>query len=212
MQINYKFKNKNLLAQATTHSSVVKNKLQSNERLEFLGDRVLSLSLSHFLFEKYAADDEGFLAKRHAMLANADTLYNLAKKINLDADIKTSFKVDAKNGQDKNILPDAMEALIGAIYLDSDFNTALDFIIDLYGDLLMVAQNPPQDFKTKLQELTQSKYREIPTYEVVSVIGPDHHPEFTVKVTIRKFSATGTGETKKIAEQNSAKDLLKKFS
>ncbi|MDR2934173.1 MAG: ribonuclease III [Rickettsiales bacterium] len=212
MQINYTFKNKKLLDHALTHSSSVKNKLQSNERLEFLGDRVLSLSLSHFLFEKYPSDDEGFLAKRHAILANADTLYKLAKKIELDTDIKTSFKINSENGQDKNIFPDAMEALIGAIYLDSDFDTARQFVVDLYGDLLTTVQEPPQDFKTKLQELTQKKYKETPLYELIDMTGPDHHPSFKVKATIKKFSTTGTGETKKIAEQSAAEKLLQKIS
>jgi len=209
MILGYKFKNTDLFDLAMTHSSMVKDKKLSNERLEFLGDRVLSLCLSKYLFNEYPFDNEGDLAKRHASFACADTLYNIAKNIYLDYSIKTSFSIDPDSKHDKNILADAVEALIGAVFLDSNFDTVYKFVIDLYGGMLSDLQTPPQDFKTKLQELTQSKYHQTPTYEIISTEGPDHCPKFNVKVTIKSFEAFGFGVSKKLAEQSAASNLLK---
>ena len=209
MILGYKFKNTDLFDLAMTHSSMVKDKKLSNERLEFLGDRVLSLCLSKYLFNEYPFDNEGDLAKRHASFACADTLYNIAKNIYLDYSIKTSFSIDPDSKHDKNILADAVEALIGAVFLDSNFDTVYKFVIDLYGGMLSDLQTPPQDFKTKLQELTQSKYHQTPTYEIISIEGPDHCPKFNVKVTIKSFEAFGSGVSKKLADQSAASNLLK---
>ena len=209
MILGYKFKNTDLFDLAMTHSSMVKDKKLSNERLEFLGDRVLSLCLSKYLFNEYPFDNEGDLAKRHASFACADTLYNIAKNIYLDYSIKTSFSIDPDSKHDKNILADAVEALIGAVFLDSNFDTVYKFVIDLYGGMLSDLQTPPQDFKTKLQELTQSKYHQTPIYEIISTEGPDHCPKFNVKVTIKSFEAFGFGVSKKLAEQSAASNLLK---
>jgi len=212
MILNYKFKDKDLFDQAMTHSSSVKDKILSNERLEFLGDRVLSLCLSTYLFSTYTSDSEGDLAKRHALFACADTLYQIAKNIHLDDTIKTSFVINSESKHDKNVLADAVEALIGAIYLDSDFDTVYKFVISLYDNLLIDLQKKvPQDFKTQLQELTQAKYHQIPIYEIISVKGPDHNPEFNVKVSIQTFVAYGCGTSKKLAEQNAAKNLLEQI-
>ena len=212
MKINYEFKNNKLFECAMTHSSSVRNKILSNERLEFLGDRVLSLCLSTYLFNNFPMENEGNLAKRHAIFACADTLYKIAKNIHLDHFIKTSFILNIESKHDKNVLADAVEALIGAIYLDSNFDTVYKFVIDLYGDILLNNQTPLQDFKTQLQEITQSTYHQIPTYEIVSVDGPDHNPKFNVKVSIKNFTAYGFGTSKKMAEQNAALNILNKLN
>ncbi len=208
MILNYKFKDNYLFDQAMTHSSSVKNKIFSNERLEFLGDRVLSLCLSTYLFNKYKSDSEGDLAKRHALFACADTLYKIAKSIHLYKFIKTAFVIDLESKHDKNVLADAVEALIGAIYLDSNFETVYKFVISLYDNLLLDQKIAPQDFKTQLQEFTQSKYHQIPIYEVISITGPDHDPKFDVKVSIQLFISYGSGTSKKLAEQDAAHNLL----
>lgn len=216
MKLNYVFNDKSLLKNALTHSSSVKAKIGSNERLEFLGDRVLSLAISDYLYKHFKNETEGSLAKRHAFLANANTLYEIANKIELSHDITASFSLDKddlikQNIKDKNIMADAVEAIIGAIYLDSDFKTAYDVIIDLYGDLLHNQGKPPQDFKTKLQEVSQSKFAKIPEYSVVKITGPDHSPEFTVMVKVNSRQAIATGASKKEAEQKAAEILIKDF-
>lgn len=213
LKINYKFKDEKLLRQALTHSSSVTRRQMNNERLEFLGDRVLGVIVADLLYKKFCNESEGDLAKRHAVLVCAKSLALVGERVGLYEVVRVSRSLEAK--KNKNVLADAMEAVIGAVYLDGGFKTVFDLVSELWKDLIEEAKEPPQDFKTLLQEATQADTKELPEYEVLGIAGPDHKPKFQVKVSVGDVNATGEGRSKKVAEQDAAKEFLKimgKFS
>ncbi len=207
-KLKIKLKNKNLLHRAITHKSANKN--NNNEKLEFLGDRVIGLVLSKKLIELYPQENEGILDKRFATLVNRDTCSSIAWKIGLQnylilGDTKKKIKED-----DKKILSDACEALIGAIYIDQGYNFIENFVLQSWNYHLKKSNITILDSKTKLQEYSLKLYKKLPIYKMIYSKGPKHNPTFKVVVSIKGSKQfVGTGNSIQEAEQNSAKNLLK---
>ena len=210
-KINYKFKNKSLIDLAFTHSSF-KNKINKNyERLEFLGDRVLSLVISEDLFLKYSNENEGALSKRLSDLVSKQKLLEVANEISIKEMLKMDQfeKRNLKLKKNISILSDVCEALIGAIYLDTDLENAKKFISKYWKKKISKNILPPQDPKSLLQEVAQKKGLNLPKYILKNKEGPPHNPRFEIEVFlkgIRKFSAIA--KTIKIAEINAAKKMV----
>jgi ribonuclease-3 len=217
-QINITFKNKDLLRQAFTHRSFInENKHSSyehNERLEFLGDAVLELATTSFLFKKYAKRDEGALTSFRAALVNTNTLSEVASKLGFNEFLLLSKGESKDTGRARQyILADAFEALIGAIYLDQGYDAAYTFIeknlLHLTDDI--VKTGSWIDAKSYFQEKSQEVLSATPAYETVSEEGPDHNKYFTVAVKVKEETiATGRGKSKQEAEQEAARSALEK--
>ena len=212
-KIGYRFKNYKLLKQSMTHSSYANehriNKLTNNERLEFLGDAVLEIITSEYLYKNYPKLHEGDLTKMRASIVCEQTLALSSKEIDLGKYLFLGKGEELTGGRERNsIISDAMEALIGALYLDGGFEGAKNFI-DKY--ILCDIKNKQlfYDSKTILQEVVQSDYSEELQYVVVAEEGPDHDKSFVVKAMIgEKEIGMGKGKTKKAAEQQAAYDAL----
>lgn len=213
--IDYSFKDKGLLNLAMTHSSYAnehnKSKLENNERLEFLGDAVLELTVSSFLYNEYKEVNEGELTKTRASMVCEQTLFLCAQDIELSKYILLGKGEEATGGRKRpSVVSDAMEALIGAIYLDSGLESAKRFI-NMY--ILKDIENKKLffDSKTILQEITQGKHMGNISYDLLGESGPDHNKIFTVALKINdKVMEEGRGKTKKAAEQEAAyKAILK---
>ena len=212
-KIGYRFKNYKLLKQSMTHSSYANehriNKLTNNERLEFLGDAVLEIIPSEYLYKNYPKLHEGDLTKMRASIVCEQTLALSSKEIDLGKYLFLGKGEELTGGRERNsIISDAMEALIGALYLDGGFECAKNFI-DKY--ILCDIKNKQlfYDSKTILQEVVQSDYSEELQYVVVAEEGPDHDKSFVVKAMIgEKEIGMGKGKTKKAAEQQAAYDAL----
>ncbi len=210
--IGYEFKDEHLLRQALTHSSYANEKhlkkLSDNERLEFLGDAVLELTSSEFLFTHYPKLTEGQLTKLRASIVCEPTLAMCTEEIHLGDYLFLGKGEDQTGGrQRKSVLSDAMEAVIGAIYLDGGFANAKEFVLKY---IMTDIENKHlfYDSKTILQEVVQGEHEQL-SYELLGETGPDHDKSFTVGVIIgNKQIATGTGHTKKAAEQEAAYQAL----
>lgn len=219
-KLQYCFRNKQLLYEAMTHKSVLSADFKAlpwNERLEFLGDAVLSLSVSSLLWRELDDQvDEGVLSRKRASLVSEASLASIAKEIMLGDCllVSRSEKTDApQNLIRDSLLADGLEALLGAIYLDADFNTVCLVIHKLLTNRLSEDfEETYCDYKTQLQEIVQAKTRLTPSYEDVSAQGPDHNKTFKVAVTIKdKRIAVGSGSSKKRASQEAAKKALIKL-
>ncbi len=207
-KIDVKFKNKNLLIQSLTHRSFNPN--INNEKIEFLGDRVLGLIIAKKLLEIYPEEKEGVLDKKFASLVNKKTCLEIAKQINLDQYIKTFNNSNKKIKIEDKIISDSCEALIGAIYLDKGFAIVEKTILNLWNNHIEKSVITEVDAKTKLQESTLKKFKKLPLYKLISNTGPRHKPIFKVGVKLpnsKYFIATG--KSKKEAEQNAAIECLK---
>lgn len=205
MKLNYEFKNNELLNLALTQSGI--DAKHNNERLEFIGDRVLGLSVAAMLYDMYPTEAEGNLARRHAFLVSTDTLARVALDIELDKQLRHGHMT---GGKTNHILANAMEAVLGAIFLDSGFDTACKIITDIWRDLASAEITAPKDAKTTLQEYVQKNgHGDLPVYEYDEPTGASHNPEFKVTVTALGKSATGIGASKKLASLNAAEKLLK---
>lgn len=206
--MRHSFVRPELLDRALTHRSISgtrKGKVaaaradETNERLEFLGDRVLGLIIAEALLEQFAAADEGELAQRLAALVAEPTLVAVARAIDLGAHVKAApgqptTAIDA-------ILADACEAIVGAIYLDGGHASARAFILRHWSRHIADAKTPPKDSKSALQEWAQGRGLPLPTYRQVDRTGPDHAPEFTVSVAVDGFAEErGVGKSKQFAE------------
>ena len=207
-KINIKFKNKDLLAQSLTHKSF--DTIKNNEKIEFLGDRVLGLVLAKKLLDIYPEDKEGVLDKKFASLVNKKTCLEIAKNINLDKFILTFNPNNKKIKIEDKIVSDSCEALIGAIYLDKGLDVAERVILDLWKKNIKKSAVTQIDAKTKLQELTLKNFKRLPIYKLISSKGPRHKPSFKVGVKLpdTKYFIS-EGNSKKEAEQNAAKECLK---
>ena len=202
-KIKVKFKNIDLLAQSLTHKSY--DRLKNNEKIEFLGDRVLGLVIAKKLLEIYPDEKEGILDKKFASLVNKKTCLTIAKKIDLE---KYILVLNPKNKSIKledKVISDCCEALIGAIYLDKGFNIAEKVILDLWHKQIKNSIITQIDSKTKLQEFSLKTYKKLPTYKTISNTGPRHKPIFKVGVKLPNTKYyIASGSSKKDAEQNAA--------
>ena len=211
-QINYKFKNISLLDEALTHSSFQKNNLKikktNYERLEFLGDRVLGLVLSEYVYKAFSTAQEGVLDSYFQKFANQDNLFKYAEKINLSSFIKTQKGDNLENN--KSILSDVVEAIIGAIYIDTGLSNCKNFIINNIVDIDLINFKSLKHPKSILQEYSLYKYKTLPKYNILNKSGSEHQPIYEVSVYIEKHDAvSATGINLKKAEEAAAKKLLK---
>lgn len=210
-KIGYKFKERAYLEKALTHSSFVNGKQNSNERLEFLGDSVLSVVVSRHLFLQLDVP-EGMLTKIRAKLVCEDTLYGFAKRIDLGSYMKLGKGEEATGGRDrKSILADAFEALIAAIYLDGGLDAARCFIMKFMPPTEILASGKLilGDYKTSLQEVIQQNPEEHIEYEIAGETGAAHHRTFAANVLLNgQVIGSGKGLSKKEAEQAAAKEAL----
>ena len=209
--IKITFLNKNLLERSLIHKSFDKN--YNNEKLEFLGDRVLGLVISKKLISLYPNESEGVIDKKFANLVNKKTCAKISNIINLKKFIKTGNSYKNVKSSDEKILSDACEALIGALYLDQGLAITEKFILRSW-DIFIKRSNITQvDSKTQLQEYSLKKYKTLPSYMITKRAGPNHNPIFKALVNIphsKKYS--GYGKSKKIAEQNAAMKLIKELN
>ncbi|MCX8010636.1 MAG: ribonuclease III [Ignavibacteria bacterium] len=219
--VGFKIKNKEIFLEAITHRSVsTKNqnymKISSNERLEFLGDSVLNLIVGEFIFKKFNNEDEGFLTKLRAKLVNRDILISTAEKLKI-SDImlmSENASLSLKEGA-KSIISDAIEALIGAIYLEQGLEGARKFIMKNIVRLNknLFYEQEDKNFKSQLLEYTQGKKLGTPDYKIIKEEGPQHARTFTIEVFINgKSFGIGVGKNKKSAEQSAAKNALVKIA
>ena len=207
-KINIKFKNKKLLSLSLIHKSF--NLLSNNEKLEFLGDRVLALVLSKKLFNLYPYESEGNLDKKFASLVNRKTCLKISKNLELEKFLILGNTYKKNSKIEDKILSDACEALIGAIYLDSGYKVVEGFILRFWNDEIKKSGKIEIDSKTKLQEYSLKCFQKLPTYKVLAYKGPQHKPSYKVSVKIYNSKLFyGVGNSKKIAEHDAAKKLLK---
>ena len=207
-EIKINFKNKELLIRSLTHKSFDKD--INNEKVEFLGDRVLGLVIAKKLLEIYPNEKEGILDKKFASLVNKKTCLEIANKLKLQNYILTfNFKNKKKIIEDK-VLADSCEALIGAIYIDKGFDITEKFILKFWAKNIKNSIITQIDAKTKLQEFSLKKFKKLPVYKVISNTGPRHKPLFKVGVKLMDTKYyIAEGKSKKDAEQNSAIFCLK---
>ena len=206
-EINIKFKDQELLKKSLIHKS--HDSINNNEKLEFLGDRVLGLVLAKTLLKIYPEEKEGVIDKKFANLVNKKTCLLIAKKIELKKYMITGNSYKGLSRSDDKIISDGLEALLGAIYLDQGITIAEKFILNSWGDFLDKSSITKIDAKTQLQEHSLKKYKMLPLYKINKQSGPQHSPVFKVEVQIKsskKYFASGT--SKKDAQQNAAQKLL----
>ena len=206
--LKYDFKNKSLLNQALTHKSFDNN--NNNEKLEFLGDRVLGLIISKKLIDKYPNEKEGIIDKKFANLVNKKTCVNIAKKLNLKKYLFLgSSNRNLERSSDK-ILSDSLEAIVGAIYLDGGLKYSEKFVLNFWETFIDNSIVTLIDSKTKLQEYSLKKFKILPKYTFFKKTGPQHKPLFKTEVQIPESKKIiGIGSSKKNAQQNAAAKLIK---
>jgi len=208
--IQYKFKNQSLLRQALTHTGCTSKIGENYERLEFLGDRVLGLSIASLLYRAFPNEPEGSLSPRFVGLVCRDTVATMARKLQLD---KYMFVNDDEIRNNDNVLCDICEAVIGAIFIDSNCETAVEFVNAHWKDLIDKNIAPPKDAKTTLQEYSFARSMGLPVYTLDKREGSEHEPIFYISVKLSNgLSATGHGRNKKQAEQNAATNMLKRIN
>ena len=206
--IKYNFKKKLILEKALTHKSYNTN--INNEKLEFLGDRVLGLTISERLLEKYPDEKEGVIDKKFANLVNKKTCSNIAKKINLKKFIFLGSSHKKFDRSSDKITSDCLEAVVGAIYLDGGLKSAEKFIHHFWEEYLLKSNITIIDSKTKLQEFSLKKFKVLPKYIFYKKTGTQHRPLFKTEVQIPNYKKiTGEGSSKKKAQQDAAEKLLK---
>lgn len=218
-RLSYKFKNPDLLRRALTHKSYANEMklppLNHNERLEFLGDTVLELVVSHLLMQTFEEVPEGELSKLRAAIVNEEKLAGLARQFDLGKFLYLGKGEEATGGRDKpSLLSDALEAVLGAIYLDRGFAKAYA-VIEKHVTALIEEVGKVgffQDYKTRLQEISQGRFRTTPRYKLIRATGPDHSKTFEVQIFIHDdLFGVGEGPSKKSAEQSAAKKALEKL-
>ncbi|MBX9752322.1 MAG: ribonuclease III [Roseococcus sp.] len=211
-RLGHRFRNPGLLEQALTHRSAAdprRQMLDSNERLEFLGDRVLGLCMAEWLAERFPQEREGDLGKRLATLCSQDIIAPIAEAMGLAA----ALRVPPSEGRTglrarATVLADALEAVLGALYLDGGLEVARAMVRREWAAAIEVDAKPPVSAKNRLQEWTLGRGLGLPEYSAVSTTGPSHAPIFVVQVTAAGRSAEGMGENKRAAEQAAAEAWL----
>ena len=207
--LNYRFQSVTLLEEAITHKSCMTAKTDY-ERLEFLGDRVLGLVISAALFAHFDKDDQGALTKRYHSLVQQEPLADLGTKLSLSKFIRTDRTGQAK--ERASVISDVIEAIIAAIYLDGGFDAAKTFILSHLDIEKTSADDKKANPKSALQEWALARKAELPAYEQISASGPDHAPQFVVRVSIKGIAEMeGRGASKKQAERDAARLLLSKL-
>ena len=214
--LGHTFKRPDLLREALTHRSAAQGRGRaraSNERLEFIGDRVLGLTMAEWLAERVPREQEGDLGRRLAHLVSQPVLAGVAETVGLAAALSVS-PGEAKAGVAKRatVLADALEAALGALYLDGGLDVARNFVRRAWNDAMTVQAEPPKDAKTALQEWAQKRGLDLPAYTITGRSGPPHAPEFTVTVTVGSNDAVGSGGNRRAAEQCAAEALLNRVS
>ncbi len=211
-KIGIKFKDRRFLEEALTHKSYSMEDGESafNERLEFLGDSILNASVTDFLFKRYPDEDEGKLSKLKSHLVAKTSLVKWAKDLKIGPFLRMSISEESTGGRERDsIIANAIEALIGAIYLDQGFDRAHAFILEKLSQRKRIVET---DYKSKLQELIQKKHRMPPAYVLVGEDGPDHNKIFHMEVRIKKkLLGRGEGRSKKESEQAAARAALRKI-
>ncbi|MBT8340152.1 MAG: ribonuclease III [Desulfatitalea sp.] len=209
--LHHRFNDLDLLREALRHSSFVNEQtdpdLRDNERLEFLGDAVLNLTIGHLLMQRYPQMREGDLSRIRANMVNESQLAEVARELDLGRHLMLGKGEIQSGGMDKNsILANAVEALIAAVYLDQGFEAAFTVIERHFRPLIEAAPelNAGQDYKSRLQEAVQTCSRTTPHYRVVAETGPDHDKTFHVVMVVGDLETNGTGKSKKLAEQDAA--------
>ena len=212
-RLGYEFSNLSLLVEALTHSSIASDFRKDNQRLEFLGDRVLGLVMAEALLEIDQTAPEGTLAPRFNALVRKETCAEVARQIELGGVLKIGRSEMLSGGRRKDaLLGDGMEAVIAAIYKDGGFEVAKKIIINLWADRIKNVKGDARDAKTMLQEWAQARGQNPPNYEVISRSGPDHAPDFLVKVILASGETSeAMAGSKRQAEQMAAKVLLQKI-
>jgi len=209
-RLGYRFADRALLARALTHTSAVNDGADSYQRLEFVGDRVLALTVARLIHDTFASADEGELARRLNQLVKRETCADIGRELNLGPVIRLGTGEAQTGGRTKTaILGDVVEAIIAAIYLDGGFDKAFAFINRHWQSRMMAAHGPLRDAKTTLQEWVQGRGGPTPIYRETARTGPDHDPEFTISVEIKGFeTGEGRGRSKREAEQSAAATVL----
>ncbi|MED5395749.1 MAG: ribonuclease III [Pseudomonadota bacterium] len=209
-RLGHRFADPARLQTALTHASITPDRARSNERLEFLGDRVLGLVVADMLFKQFPDEEEGDLGYRYTALVRRESLARVAVEIGLSDYISMSDGEREAGGAEKEgLLANACEAVIGALYLDNGLDGAAHFITENWRALMNKDATPPKDPKTELQEWTQADGKDLPRYEVNDRIGPHHAPVFTVTVSVEGLKPeAASGASKRSAEQAAAQALL----
>ena len=217
--LGYRFSKIDLLDNALIHRSFVNENpalsRSDNERLEFLGDAVIGLCLSDLLIRKFPDYAEGQLSKLRAYVVNEQSLAGLARKLNIGDHILLGRGEEGSGGRTKaSILSNAFEAIAAAIHLDCGFEKTYKFLENIFEPIIEegIKSVIYKDYKTALQEICQNRFKETPRYTLINETGPDHDKVFEISLTIAgKITSTGTGKSKKEAEQAAAKDALKRI-
>ena len=207
-ELGWEFTDPNLLAEALLHSSA--RQRESNERLEFLGDRVLGLVIAEALIRQFSEESEGELAPRLNALVRKETCAEIAIKLGLGPHLRMARSEATAGGRKKMaLLADAMEAVLAAIYLDGGIDAARSCILRHWGTRIDALEETPIDPKTALQEWAQARSQALPTYELIDRTGPDHAPAFTIRAHLQDGrTADATASSKRIAEREAAAKLL----
>ena len=209
--LQIKFKNKKILEKSLIHKSL--DPINNNEKLEFLGDRVLGFVISKKLYEIYPDETEGAMDKKFASLVNKNMCLSIANKLNLSKFIKTNTNKTKNYKPENKIISDTCEAIIGAIFLDQGIKVVENFILKIWNEYIENTQETKIDSKTMLQEFSLKKYKVLPKYTLLKTKGPKHKPVFHVQVKIKSSkSIDGIGSSKKLAEQDAATSLLRKMN
>lgn len=217
-KVNFRFKDLKLLNLALSHRSYVNenNLKENNERLEFLGDSILSFVITEYLYKKYPEYSEGELAKIRSFIISEDTLSKIAKRIGLNKYILIGKGEESSGGRNKTtIIADAFEAFLGSCYLDSNIRQIKKLILKLFKtEIEMVVENKHEkDYKTLLQEYSQKTFKQYPVYKLVNKKGPEHNRTFFVKVFVNgKAIGSGEGKSIKNAEKEAAKNAYLKLN
>jgi len=213
-QFFYRFQDRQLLARAFMHPSAVSGDVQSNQRLEFLGDRVLGLVVAEMLHTQYPGESEGALARRFTSLVRREALERIARDLHFGNYLILAKGEEGSGGRENSAnLADACEAVIAAIFVDGGYDAAARFIRHYWAAPMTGEKSPPRDAKSALQEWAQAEHGVLPVYRLISRDGPAHAPHFEIEVQIGDFpGATASGGSKQAAEQAAAQILMHRLA